>query len=83
MKAMSKKPWEETWTAEIHSTSVIINFDDTRSGNCAECFMDAGRAKLAAAAPELYRALEDILYVLRIGPTHLAYEVLRKARGER
>lgn len=108
MMGEAKKPWEEVWTAEIHSNAcecssrmvVTTDREHTIPGD-EEYFYanDGGRAnymgarlQLAAAAPELYRALDDLLHAHDRGAVPLRSDVLeamdraeaalRKARGE-
>jgi hypothetical protein len=99
------KPWSEKWTYDPEWLGMVnvpapkpgderspeqVEFGQTDSGEA--------RAKLAAAAPDLYLALEDCLYVLenvvdmeagnprgsrRVGECMAKVEAaLRKARGE-
>jgi hypothetical protein len=97
-KAMSekKKPWEETWYAdetvvkskERPFVAVLTTPLPAYVGDLPAIYLQA--AQLAAAAPELYRALEAIAaWLHEMPPTvqgrekyELARDALRKARGE-
>ena len=59
-------PWDEKWTLRIDSKCyprAMVDFDDKREGNCSELWMSDERAHLAAAAPDLYRALADVEWI--------------------
>lgn len=87
-----KRPWEETWEADFDD--VCVRRGDDYGHIFESWFTDSRelrreRAKLAAAAPELYRAIQAMLDV-RDGDAPwketraraLAADALRKARGE-
>jgi hypothetical protein len=77
MNEQAKKPWEETWTAELHGNACECPSSirsDYKSGDDGAIFWsnDGGRAysqhgrlKLAAAAPDLARALLAVEWNLK------------------
>lgn len=90
------KPWEETWDA----LGPTIFADDgdaiAKVYEHMDVIQDAdhsARARMMAAAPELYRALESAIHAMRASAWSFndprldneideAVEVLKKARGE-
>lgn len=75
------KPWEETWTLSISENNyprAFVRFS-ADGGDLSELWMSDARATLAAAAPDLYRALVMVMWQSRRCPCCDAE--LRTAKG--
>lgn len=90
------KPWEEEWEAYPRGGGGWRVYPEGSEGPEEECATyyddDGGRAKLAAAAPDLYRALSTLVaWHANVGGCKMtalhecmdaAIDALEKARGE-